>query len=309
MSKQLDIILISYNTAELTIRAIQSVYEQTHTTDFDIIVVDNASSDDSAVRLRTEFPTIKLIESACNLGFAGGVNLASKYADSPYILLLNPDTVVLDNAIDKLLDFAEANPENGIWGGITLNNDHSVNTHNAWAQANVLSLFFSATGLSKLFKTSCFFNQANYGCWKRDTIKPVDIIQGSFFLTSQKLWQQLDGLDETFFMYGEEADYCYRAQQAGYQPLITPNAKIIHHGGASENQFSGKMIRLLKGKATLFNKHAGYKAIIYKSLLLLHVINKVSTYTLLGLFKEDKKVAAKEWQLIFKARNEWMNGY
>jgi GT2 family glycosyltransferase len=309
MSKQLDIILISYNTAELTIRAIQSVYEQTHTTNFDIIVVDNASSDDSADRLRAEFPTIKLIESACNLGFAGGVNLASKYADSPYILLLNPDTVVLDRAIDKLVNFADQHSENGIWGGITLNNDHSINTHNAWAQANFLSLFFSATGLSKLFKTSCFFNQVNYGCWKRDSIKPVDIIQGSLFLTSQTLWQQLDGLDETFFMYGEEADYCYRAQQAGYQPLITPDATIIHHGGASEKQFSGKMIKLLKGKTTFFNKHSGYKALIYRSMLLLHVINKVCFYTLLGLFNDEKKADAKEWQLIFNARDEWMKGY
>jgi GT2 family glycosyltransferase len=309
MSKQLDIILISYNTAELTIRAIQSVYKQTQTTDFDIIVVDNASSDGSAKRLRTEFPAIKLIESDCNLGFAGGVNLASKYADSPYILLLNPDTVVLDQAIDKLIQFAEANPENGIWGGLTLNNDHSINTHNAWAHASFSSLFFSAMGLSKIFKNSCFFNHANYGCWKRNSIKAVDIIQGSFFLTSQQLWQQLDGLDETFFMYGEEADYCYRAKQVGYQPLITPNAQIIHHGGASENQFSGKMIRLLKGKATFFNKHAGYEKEIYKRLLLLYIINHLGIYKFQSLFQKHKEPIAKEWQQIFNARKDWMQGY
>lgn len=306
----LSIILISYNTAELTIKALSSIYNET-TTAFNMIVVDNASSDDSVAQIKQKFPNITLIESSANLGFAKGVNLAAKYVETDYMLLINPDTQVLDNAIDKLVTFAQENPSNGIWGGITLNNDHSINSHNAWHDEHPKDLFFSAIGLSKLFAKSCFFNRHNYGCWQRNSIKTVDIIQGSFFLTTHQLWQTLNGFDDCFFMYGEEADYCYRARQLNYQPIITPNARIIHHGGASEHNISGKMIRLLTGKVTLINKHhkKPSKQYLMKQLLVLHVFNKMLLYHFAILFSPRKKAIAKEWKTVFQQRKQWLNGY
>ncbi|MGV6810563.1 MAG: glycosyltransferase family 2 protein [bacterium] len=307
----LSIILISYNTAELTIKALNSIYNETKTTAFNIIVVDNASNDDSVTQIKKHFPNITLIESSANLGFAKGVNLAAKYVETDYMLLINPDTQVLDNAIDTLVAFAQENPSHGIWGGITLNNDHSINSHNAWHDEHPRDLFFSAIGFSKLFAKSCFFNRHNYGCWQRNSIKTVDIIQGSFFLTTHKLWQTLDGFDDCFFMYGEEADYCYRARQLNYQPIITPNAKIIHHGGASERNISGKMIRLLTGKVTLINKHhqKSSKQCLMKQLLVFHVFNKMLIYHFAILFSPSKKVIAKEWQTVFQQRKKWLKGY
>jgi len=147
-------------------------------------------------------------------------------------------------------------PNAGIWGGITLNNDLSLNPNNARARLSTKTLLFSALGLSKIFNKSCFFNHDNYGCWDRKTEKTVDVVTGCFFLTPRKLWEELEGLDETFFMYAEEADYCIRAIKKGYQPKVTPEAKIIHHGGVSETNLSGKMLKLLKGKSELINKHA-----------------------------------------------------
>ncbi len=308
--KQLDIIIVSYNTAEYTKRAIQSVYDETHTTAFNIVVVDNASPDNSVEVIRNNFPDVQLIESKENLGFAGGVNLGAKAVNSDYVLLLNPDTIILDGAIDKLMQFAQEKSKSGIWGGVTLNNDLSLNPNNARAKLSFKTLLFSALGLSKIFRSSCFFNYDNYGCWDRKSVREVDVITGCFFLTPRSLWTELEGLDDTFFMYAEEADYCIRAIKKGYQPIVTPDAKIIHHGGVSEANFSGKMIKLLKGKAELINKHTKpWKQKIYKNLLLMHVINKYLSYTVLALVKKDKEILLSEWRTIFQQRHSWLKGY
>ena len=308
--KQLDIIIVSYNTAEYTKRAIESVYDETTDTNFNLIVVDNNSPDHSVRVIREHFPDVTLIESKTNLGFAGGVNLGVQAASSPYILLLNPDTIILDGAIDTLMHFSTQQPKAKIWGGITLNNDLSLNPNNARARLSFKTLLFSALGLSKIFRSSCFFNHDNYGCWDRKSIREVDVVTGCFFLTTRSLWQTLEGLDDTFFMYAEEADYCIRAISKGYQPIVTPKAQIIHHGGVSEANFSGKMIKLLKGKAELINKHApSWKQPILKKLLLMHVINKVLSYNVQVLLKRDKKDSLTEWRVIFKQRHIWLKGY
>lgn len=307
---QVDIILVSYNTAEYTIRAIESVFAQTQHTDVNLVVVDNASSDNSVARIRETFPDITLIETGANLGFAGGVNVGARAGNAEYLLLLNPDTVILEGAIDKLVTFAKQHPDAGVWGGVTLNNDLSLNPNNARARISFSTLLFSALGLSKLFKTSCLFNHDNYGCWDRKSEKDVDVVTGCFFLTPRSLWESLEGLDETFFMYAEEADYCIRAIKKGHQPRVTPDARIIHHGGVSEVNLSGKMIKLLKGKSQLIKKHeAPWKQPIYKGLLLLHVFNKYMSSSLFAMIKDDKQVVRDEWRTIFKQRQDWLAGY
>ena len=307
---QLDIVLVSYNTAEYTKRAVQSVYEETQDTDFRIIMVDNDSKDNSVELIESEFPDVHIIQTGANLGFAGGVNVGAKASNSDYVLLLNPDTVILDNAIDKLMAYAQITPKAGIWGGVTLNNDLSLNPNNARARLSSKTLLFSALGLSKIFNKSCFFNHDNYGCWDRKSERAVDVITGCFFLTPRSLWEELEGLDETFFMYAEEADYCIRAIKKGYQPRVTPDARIIHHGGVSEINLSGKMLKLLKGKAELINKHAkSWEKPLHKGLLLAHVFNKYSVLKLFSFFNKSKKTTLSEWRIVYQKRNEWLKGY
>ena len=239
-------------------------------------------------------------------GFAGGVCLGVEQARGEYILLLNPDTEVLDGAIDKLMLFASQNTQNGIWGGITLNDDHTLDTQHAWSKPTFNTLLFSALGLSKVFNKSCFFNHANYGCWQRDTVKEVDILSGCFFLTSRKVWHELGGLDPQFFMYAEEADYCLRAAKQGYQPIVTPDARLIHHGGVSHSRFSGKLVKLLKGKVELINRHvSSWKRPSYKFLLYLYVLNK---HLLHKLFRPGSE-QSQEWRTVFEQRTDWLKGY
>lgn len=303
---EVSVILVSYNTSSYIRRALESLFRETQLTSIEVIVVDNASSDDSVAMIRQFFPQVTLIESGANLGFAGGVQLGAKQAAGKYLLLLNPDTVIINAAVDRLLHFAKLHPANGIWSGVTLNNDMSLNTQHAWSKPTLHDLLYSALGLSKLFSKTCVFNSANYGCWKRDTVKEVDIVSGCFFLTTRELWDKLGGLDASFFMYAEEADYCLRAKTLGYQPIVTPDARIIHHGGVSHSHFSGKQIKLLKGKVELVNRHVtAWQRPAYKALLYLYVLNKFALHT---LFK-PRSAQRREWQIIFAQRADWLQGY
>jgi len=307
---QLDIVVVSYNTRELTLEALRSVYEETTQTTFNLIVVDNNSDDGSADAIEQAFPQLTLIRSPRNLGFSGGVNLSAKYLKSDYLLLLNPDTVILDSAIDTLYAFAHKKPANGIWGGITLNDDGSLNTHNAWCKPSTLTLLFNALGLNEIFSTSRIFNRANYGNWLRDTEYEIDMLQGSFFLTLRSLWEQLDGLDETFFMYGEECDFCLKAIQNGYRPIVTPDARIIHHGGASEVNRSDRTVKLLKSKVELVNRHSSsWEKPLHRALILFYVFNKTMTLRLLSFISSKNKTQATEWNNILMDRKAWLKGW
>lgn len=303
---ELSIILVSYNTREYTLRALKTVFEETIDTNFEVILVDNDSSDGSLEAVQQDFPQVQAYASGGNLGFAGGVQFGVNRSKGELVLLLNPDTLVTERAIDRLVAFARNNPKNGIWGGVTLNNDRSINTQHAWARHDFLSLLFSALGLSKIFNKSCFFNKNNYGCWDRTTVKEVDILSGCFFLTPRTLWDQLGGLDPSFFMYAEEADYCLRAKKLGYQPIVTPDARIVHHGGVSHSNFSSKLIKLLRGKVELILRHdSGFWQGIYIKLLFLYVINKLVASSLMKKGSDEHH----EWQKVYNERHVWMKGY
>lgn len=303
---ELSVIIVSYNTASYLRRALVSLYKETALTRFEVIVVDNASSDGSAAMVRQAFPQVRVVETGSNAGFAAGVQLGTKLAKGTYLLLLNPDTVVLNAAVDRLLMFAKQNPANGIWGGITRNQDSSLNTQHAWERPTLRNLLFSALGLSKLFRRSCFFNSANYGCWRRDSVKTVDITSGCFFLTTRDLWDKLGGFDPAFFLYAEEADYCLRAKALGYQPLVTPDAAVIHHGGASHSHFAAKQTKLLKGKVELVNRHLPtWQRPLARFLLHWYVRNQ---YWAHALFK-PRSAQAEEWRSVLQQRQDWLQGY
>lgn len=253
----LSIIVVSYNTREITLECLRSVYAQTRDLDFEILIVDNASSDGSADAIRAEFPDLWLDALDTNLGFAGGNNHAAQQAKGDWILLLNPDTLVLDGAISTLVRFGEGVPGRGIFGGRTLFPDHSLNPGSCWAQISLWSVFCSTTGLTAAFRSSAFFNPEAFGNWRRDSVREVDIISGCFLLLERSLWQELDGFDLRFHMYGEDADLCLRAGRLGARCVMNPDATIVHYGGASEPVRADKLVRLYKARAQLMQRYMG----------------------------------------------------
>lgn len=218
-------------------------------------MVDNASADGSAAAIAAKFPEMTLIAEAANHGFAAAHRIAVRRARGRWLLLLNPDTEVGPGAIDRLLAFAHATPEAGIWGGRTLFADGSLNPASCWGRMTLWSLACQAAGLTALFRGSPFFNPEGYGGWDRGSVREVDIVSGCFLLIRRALWDRLGGFDLGFEMYGEEADLCLRARALGVRPMVTPEATILHHGGASEPVRAGKLVRLMRAKTALVRRH------------------------------------------------------
>lgn len=307
-----SIIIVSYNTRAMTEALLTSLKAQTRSTAYEVIVVDNASSDGSADMIAAHPLAPTLIALSENIGFARANNLAGLEARGRYVLLLNPDTVVLDFAIDRLVAFAAAQPQARIWGGRTVFADGRLNQASCWSRMTVWSLLCRATGLAAIFPKSNVFNSETMGGWQRDSIRHVDIVSGCFFLIDRDLWAGLRGFDPMFFMYGEEADFCLRARSFSARPLITPDATIVHHGGASERVRTEKMIRLLAAKASLIERHWNLTtAPIGRALLAAWPLSRlIATTVQASIFKSASAVeAAATWRTIWHRRHEWQAGY
>lgn len=312
-----SIIMISYNTSEMTIAAIQSVYETTTDIDFEFFVYDNKSTDGSAEAIPARFPRFDypnfIFEPLTeNLGFAKANNLAARHARGQYILLLNPDTIVLPGAIQNLLEFAKRRPNAQIWGARNVLGDGTLDFGSCWGQMTLWSVFCFTSGLERIFPNTPFFKPEGYGGWDRTTEREVAIITGCFFLTDTKLWKVLKGFDERFFMYAEEADYCIRARALGAAPRFTPDAEIIHFGGASEAVRAQRISKMFSGKITLADKHwPAWKVSILRSLYKMAVLNRWIGYSLFGLLTKsaERRAQGAEWKQIWKTRKTWVMGY
>lgn len=309
MKFEITVIIVSYNTCEMTLKCLSSLISETNCT-YEVIVVDNMSSDGSADKIQELYgDQITLIRSEENLGFAGGNNLAADFAKGEYILLLNPDTVVLDHAVDKLLSFSRNTPNAGIWGGMTLFADGRLNPSSCWMAQSLWSLASQLLGLNSLFRNNAILNPEGLGGWDRLGERRVDIVSGCFLLIQNATWQQLEGFDLSFFMYGEEADLCLRgSKKLGLQPMVSSSARIVHHGGASETSRSQKQVKLLDAKMRLIRKHfPPTTRIVGLTLLAFWPATRYLAHRLLALVGDQ---AASEkaivWKEVLAERASWL---
>ena len=299
-----SIVVVSYNTREMTLACLNSVFAET-TGPFEVIVVDNASPDGSAEAIAEAFPQVRLLAETTNHWFAGGCNLGAAAARGEFILHLNPDTLVLDGAIDRLVDFARARPDARIWGGRTFDDERRPDPASCWGRMTLWRLFCRVAGLTALGRRTTLFNGEAYGGWDRSTERPVDIVSGCLFLMRRADWETMGGFDPTFLMYGEEADLCLRAADAlDARPRITPEARIIHYGGASDTVRADKMVRLLRAKAELIRRH--FPTWQRGTGLALHAAWPLSR---LIATSAARRPSAAIWREIWARRAEWQGGF
>lgn len=303
---KVSIIVVSYNTRDMTLDCLRSVQAETRLP-YELIVVDNASTDGSAEAIAAEFPGITFLAETDNHGFAKANNIAAERATGEYILLLNPDTVVLDGAIDKLVAFAEARPEAKLWGGRTLYGDGSLNPGSCWRKLTLWNTFCRTSGLTGVFPNSSLFHSQAYGGWDRLSERQVDIITGCLLLIRTEDWRTLGGFDLTFFMYGEDSDLSLRAtRDLAASPRMTPDAVIVHYGGASEKVRSDKMIRLLSAKIELTKSHIPtWQRPAVQFLLRLWPLTRQLAFSVLRPGGDS----AKTWKEIWQRRGEWQYGF
>ncbi len=240
-----SIIIVNWNTRDILRDCLRSVYNQTHNIKFEVIVVDNASADGSAEMVKSEFPQVILIKNQENRGFAAANNQGMKIAKGRYILLLNSDTVVLDGAIQKTVAFADQHSETAVVGCKVLNPDKTLQP-TCFMFPSILNLFLSSTYLYKLFPKSRFFGRERMTWWDRNDVREVAVVTGCFMLVRREAIEKIGLMDESYFMYAEETDWCYRFLKNGWKTLFFPNANIIHLGGQSSKQVQIKSIIQLR---------------------------------------------------------------
>lgn len=197
----------------------------------EMIIVDNGSSDDTITMLKREFPLARLILNEKNLGFAHPINQALRVSQGKYMLLLNPDTIVLPGAFNELVQYQESHPEVGICGPKVLNRDGTLQKACRRGVSRPWAAFSYFSGLSKLFPHSKFFGGYLLNYLDENQVCEVDGISGSCMLIRRQMLEQIGNLDEQFFAYQEDADYCFQAKKAGWKIVYLPTAQIIHFGG------------------------------------------------------------------------------
>lgn len=253
-----SIVIVNWNVKELLRRCLKSIYEHTHLVRFEVFVVDNASSDGSADMVQKEFPNVHLIENDENLGYARANNQAIVKTKSEYVLLLNPDTELINDGIANLVAVAREHSTAGVIGGTLLNPDMTL-------QASVRRFpTLSSQALIMLKLHNFFPGLPTFRKYFARDINPnqeqeVDQVMGAFFLISRRALEIVGTLDERFFIWFEEVDYCKRVKSAGLAVLYTPRARIIHHGGESFAQvFAPRRQKMLNDSlAKYMRKHHG----------------------------------------------------
>ncbi|MBN2020384.1 MAG: glycosyltransferase family 2 protein [Sedimentisphaerales bacterium] len=262
-----SIIIVNWNTRPILRDCLRSVFEQTSGLEYEVIVVDNASTDGSVKMVKSEFPQAIVIANSDNRGFAAGNNQAIAIAKGRYVLLLNSDTIVLSNAVSKAVVFADAHPNAAAVGCRILNPDGSLQ-RSCFMFPTLLNMILSSTYLYKLFPRSRFFGRESMTWWDYDTVRAVDVIKGCFMLVRRQAIEQAGVMDQRFFMYCEETEWCFRLKKAGWQIFYTPDAEIIHIHGASTERADGVMYLQQRGSRLLFmRKHGGFPAYVAARIL------------------------------------------
>jgi GT2 family glycosyltransferase len=308
---ELTVLVVSYNTREMTLRCLETLHAETRATRFRVVVWDNASQDGSADAIAARFPQAALIRAPRNVGFARANNAAAARADGDWLLLLNSDTEIRDGAVDALMDFARANPRYGVYGGRTLFADGSLNPSSARDGVTPWSAFCHATGLVALFPGIRLFNPEAIGGWRRDSLRRVGIVQGSFLLLPTRLWRAAGGFDRRFWMYGEDVDLCYRLRAGGWQPVIVPQATIVHHGGASRASQARQLVLVARARLTLIDLYWPRAWRPWgRAMQWLWGANRVAASWLMArLGRPGAGARHALWREVWAHRRDWLAGY
>jgi GT2 family glycosyltransferase len=223
----LDIVIVNYRTADMTIRCIASILEHQITQIEHIVVVDNNSPDDSAKRIQTAFPRLRVIFSGRNDGFGAGVNIGISHCSADHILILNPDTYFLDNRLAPLIGFMQGNPKVGIAGLDLINPDgsrqHSARRFYTWLDIAARRV----PALGKLLRLR-ISRHLMIDEWNSNRPFEAEWVMGTGFVVSRSLLDRLGGMDEDYFLYMEDVDLCARTWESGFRVVCLPGVRLVH---------------------------------------------------------------------------------
>lgn len=277
------VVILNFNTEHLLQKCLTSLFKNGESSHFNVWVVDNASVDDSISMLKKDFPEVKIIQNSTNLGFAGGNNVALSQVRTENVLLLNSDTIILDNAVDQLTNFLERE-KFGIISCKLLNPNKSLQP-NAGDLPSIFPIFFWLSGLDDLpivGKLLPSFHRKDKDFYSME--KEVGWVSGSVMMIKRSVIDKIGLMDDSIFMYGEDVDYCLRAKKSGFKIGWTNSAQIIHlGGGSSKDPRSRQWLGEFKGLIFLYKKHFGLlSAFILRLVIYFFTFLRVVAFLLIG---------------------------
>ncbi len=267
----LSIVIVNWNTQDLLRDCLSSVELGLGKLQAEVFVVDNASDDGSPLMVQTEFPWVKLIENRENLGFAGGNNVALRRACGRYVMLLNTDTLVHGSVLETATNWMDARPSAGIMGPQVLNSDGTIQP-SCSAFPSLSNLAMQTAGLTRFRQ----FDRYRMTGWNRSSERHVDVISGAAMFVRHSAMQQVGLLDEAFFFYGEETDWCRRFRGHGWNVVFSPIPEITHFGNGSAGKLNHKRdVLMTEGTTRLHLKHGGlFAGVICYLLLAAHNVSR-----------------------------------
>lgn len=294
-----SVIIVSFNTIEVTKIALSHLYNSLHNYGLKVIVIDNASNDHSVDILRGEYPDIMIIENNKNVGFGRANNQALPYINSRHILLLNTDAFVEPDTIAKTVQYMDANPQCGILG-VKLSGQDGTLQPSCRYFPTPWNIFLKRTGLQRIFRQARLVDDMS---WDHASVRECDWVPGCYFLIRKEVIDQVGLFDPRYFLYYEEIDFCFSAKKAGWNVTFFPETSVVHLGGESaksegEITSSGRQLEALNIESELlyFRKNHGLIAIFADVFL-------VSIADCVQILKHILKLQRGRWPIIHVAHS------
>lgn len=259
--------IVNFNQRALLEQCLRSIFETSEGTSLEVFVVDNASQDGSVDMVREKFPNVALIVNDQNKGYASANNQAIERSEGRYVLVLNNDTVVLPGALPKMVEFMDEHPSVGLLGPRVLNPDGTLQ-RSCSTLPNLWGLTSRALYIDKLIPGNRVTGTLFMSYWEYDSIREVEVISGCCMLIRRDTVKQVGLMDDRFFFYAEEIDWCYRIRQSGWQVYFLPAAEIIHYGGQSTEDCIGEMhTQYFRSRLQYYEKHFSHFGYLIARLL------------------------------------------
>jgi GT2 family glycosyltransferase len=286
----LSIVIVSWNARDYLRKCLFSIYSQKFSRTFETIVVDNCSADGSAEMVEAEFPQVVLIRAQDNLGFAKANNLGIRRSSSRYIALINSDVELLTDCLDEICSYMDQNPRVGISGPRILNSDLSIQA-SCRKFPNLWSNLCEATFFNQVFLKSAFFSGERMLYFGHDRVRRVEVLSGCFWVVREEALKQVGLLDERFFIYAEDIDWCRRFWAFGWEVVFFPGATAIHHSGASSINASARYSKeQIRARLQYWDKYyTSEKVLIFSIILVMHFGLRVIGEILLSIIDRRRE--------------------
>jgi hypothetical protein len=298
----LSIVIVNWNTSGMLMRCLRAIYETVCNLEVEVIVVDNASSDDSVQACRTNFPAAKVIVNSENAGFSKANNQGIAVAAGRYILLLNSDAFVHPGSVETVVRFMDAHPDVGA-AGCKLLYENGELQRSCTSFPTLSTELWQCLYLDRLFPRSKLFGRYWMSYWDMSDSRPVDAIMGAFMMLRRKALDEVGLLDEDFFFYSEEVDLCYRLWRAGWPVHYVADGTVTHvWGGSDQSALGRRLIQLYASRLHFFRKHYGEAQVVMLKLIVFFAsfLRSVSgcVISLAHRSRRHNKLSRGYWQLI-----------